>query len=92
MVGAGEAGSKAAGVGQSTKKTSKGTNRSAKKSGAETLKRLRSRFAFDLQYITLQRHVVNSKTRRQRDVVRLAELNPHCLPGERTGVGAVKSY
>ena len=34
----------------------------------------------------LQRHVVNSEDRWQRDVVRAAELNPNCLSGERTEI------
>src|SRR6185503_108951 len=34
----------------------------------------------------LQRHVVNSEYRWQRDVVRAAELDTHCLPRERAEI------
>lgn len=40
----------------------------------------------------LQLHVVNSEARRQRDVVRAAELYPHCLPGEGTEVERSSQY
>ena len=38
------------------------------------------------RYALLQRHVVNSEARWQRDVVGAAELDPHRLPGERTEI------
>ena len=45
------------------------------------MKRLRSR-----SNALLQRHVVNSEARWQRDVVGATELNPHCLSGERAEI------
>jgi len=41
---------------------------------------------FALNQALLQRHVVNSEVRWQRDVVRAAELNPHCLSSERAEI------
>lgn len=53
---------------------------------AETLKTPPLLICVRSQTRLLQRHVVNSEYRWQRDVVRVADLNPHCLPRERTEI------